>query len=98
MLRKLRLKFVAICMALVTAVMAVVFFSVYVSFLSSRFPLLLFLVSSLRFSVSYFLLFSLCLSPSPTHSSSLFPSNLWVGITSHFEDGFSCYLLNKIVL
>jgi len=31
MLRKLRLKFVAICMALVTAVMAVVFFSVYVS-------------------------------------------------------------------
>ena len=31
MLRKLRLKFVAICMALVTAVMAVDFFSVYVS-------------------------------------------------------------------
>lgn len=31
MLRKLRLKFVAICMALVTAVMAVVFFSVYTS-------------------------------------------------------------------
>ena len=31
MLRKLRLKFVAICMALVTAVMAVVFFSVYIS-------------------------------------------------------------------
>ena len=31
MLRKLRLKFVAICMALVTAVMAVVFVSVYVS-------------------------------------------------------------------
>ena len=31
MIRKLRLKFVAICMALVTAVMAVVFVSVYVS-------------------------------------------------------------------
>jgi len=31
MLRKLRLKFVAICMALVTAVMAVVFVSVYIS-------------------------------------------------------------------
>jgi hypothetical protein len=31
MIQKLRLKFVAICMALVTAVMAVVFVSVYVS-------------------------------------------------------------------
>ena len=29
MLRKLRLKFVAICMALVTAVLAAVFFAVY---------------------------------------------------------------------
>ena len=31
MIRKLRLKFVAICMALVTAVLAAVFFSVYFS-------------------------------------------------------------------
>ena len=31
MIRKLRLKFVAICMALVTAILAVVFFSVYLS-------------------------------------------------------------------
>ena len=31
MIRKLRLKFVAICMALVTAILAVVFFSVYFS-------------------------------------------------------------------
>ena len=31
MIRKLRLKFVAICMALVTAILAVVFVSVYVS-------------------------------------------------------------------
>ena len=31
MIRKLRLKFVAICMALVTAILTVVFFSVYLS-------------------------------------------------------------------
>ena len=31
MIRKLRLKFVAICMALVTAILAAVFFSVYFS-------------------------------------------------------------------
>ena len=31
MIRKLRLKFVAICMALVTAILAVVFVSVYIS-------------------------------------------------------------------
>ena len=26
------------------------------------------------------------------------PFNLWVGMPSRFEDGFSCYLLNKIEL
>ena len=43
---------------------------------------------------------SLPLSPpaSPTRSSTLFPSRLWVGMPSHFEDGFSCYLLIKIEL
>ena len=42
---------------------------------------------------------SLSLSLSlPTHSSTLFSSSLYVGMPSHFEDGFSCYLLNKIEL
>ena len=31
-------------------------------------------------------------------SSTLFSSPLWVGMPSCFEDGFSCYLLNKIEL
>ena len=34
----------------------------------------------------------------PAHSSTLFSSSLWVGMPSHFKDGFSCYLLNKIEL
>ena len=38
------------------------------------------------------------LSPSPTRSSTLFPSSLWVGMPSHFKDEFSCCLLNKIEL
>jgi len=33
----------------------------------------------------------------PVHYT-LFSLSLWVGMPSHFEDGFSCYLLNKIEL
>ena len=47
---------------------------------------------------SLFLSPSLTLSPSPMQSSTLFSSSLWVGMPSCFEDGFSCYLLNKIEL
>ena len=32
------------------------------------------------------------------HSSTLLSSHLWAGMPSHFEDGFSCYFLNKIEL
>ena len=31
-------------------------------------------------------------------SSTLLSSHLWAGMPSHFEDGFSCYFLNKIEL
>ena len=48
---------------------------------------------SLSFSPTCMCSFSL--SPSPTHSSTLFPSSLWVGMPSHFKDGISCYLLIK---
>ena len=41
---------------------------------------------------------SLSLSLPPARSSSLCSSSLWVGMPSLFEDGFSCYLLNKIEL
>ena len=34
----------------------------------------------------------------PMHSSTFFSSSLWVGMPSHFEDGFFYYLLNKIEL
>ena len=53
---------------------------------------------SLSFSLVCVRSFSLSPSPSPTHSSTLFSSSLWVGMPSRFEDGFSCYLLNKIEL
>ena len=36
--------------------------------------------------------------PLPAYSSTLFSLSLWVDMPSHFEDGFSCYLLNKIEL
>ena len=39
------------------------------------------------------------LSPSPTRNTgTLFSSCLWIDVPSHLEDGFSCYLLNKIEL
>ena len=38
------------------------------------------------------------LSPSPACSSTLFSVILRVGMPSCFEDGFSCYLLNKTEL
>ena len=41
---------------------------------------------------------SLSLSRALARSSTLFSSHLWVGMPSRFEDGFSCYLLNKIEL
>ena len=42
---------------------------------------------------------SLSLSPSPTRNTgTLFSSCLWIDVPSHLEDGFSCYLLNKIEL
>ena len=40
---------------------------------------------------------SLSLPPPRASPLSSLPS-LWVGMPSHFEDGFSCYLLNKIEL
>ena len=40
---------------------------------------------------------SLPLSPLLWHAPPL-SSHLWVGMPSHFEDGFSCYLLNKMEL
>ena len=40
---------------------------------------------------------SLFLPPLRASPLSSLPS-LWVGMPSHFEDGFSCYLLNKIEL
>ena len=52
----------------------------------------------LSFSFSLFLSLSLSLPCALEHSSTLFSSRLWVGMPSHFEDGFSCYLLNKIEL
>ena len=51
------------------------------------------------FSLSLSLSLSLppCLYPVLWHAPPL-SSRLWVGMPSHFEDGFSCYLLNKIEL
>ena len=37
----------------------------------------------------------LCLCLSPPHTGALFSSCLWINVPSCFEDGFSCYLLNK---
>ena len=54
---------------------------------------------SLRCMCALSLPLSLTLTlPAPVHSSTLFSSSLWVGMPSHSEDGFSCYLLNKIEL
>ena len=38
------------------------------------------------------------LSLSPLRSWALFSSHLWIDVPSHLEDGFSCFLLNKIEL
>ena len=38
------------------------------------------------------------LSLSPLHAGALFSSCLWIYVPSRPEDGFSCYLLNKIEL
>ena len=40
----------------------------------------------------------LALSLSPLRSGVLFSSRLWIDLLSRLEDGFSCYLLNKIEL
>ena len=53
----------------------------------------LFLSLSLSPSLSLSLSFSL-----PTLRTPLLSSSLWVGMPSRFEDGFSCYLLNKTEL
>ena len=36
--------------------------------------------------------------PTPLDDGVLFSSRLWIDVPSHLEDGFSCYLLNKIEL
>ena len=41
---------------------------------------------------------ALSLSLSPQHAGVLFSSRLWIYMPSPLEDGFSCYLLNKIEL
>ena len=41
---------------------------------------------------------SLSLSPPPPQDGVLFSLRLWIDVPSHLEDGFSCYLLNKIEL
>ena len=39
------------------------------------------------------------LSPSlPPRDGALFSSHLWIDVPSRLEDGFSCYLLNKVEL
>ena len=42
--------------------------------------------------------FSLSLSLSLPCAGALFSSCLWIDVPSRLEDGFSCYLLNKIEL
>ena len=54
----------------------------------------LFLPRECVLSLSLSLSLSLAGWPAPPLSSSC----LWVGMPSRFEDGFSCYLLNKVEL
>ena len=57
-------------------------------------------VFSLTHSLSRVRALFLSLSPHRPHLSRAPPlsSSLWVGMPSRFEDGFSCYLLNKMEL